>query len=49
MDDSRSIQRLKSIGRHFPPLRKEEENRPLRVTVTGAAGQIGFILSFMIA
>ena len=49
MDDIRSIQRLKSLGRHFPQQPKEEENKPIRVTVTGAAGQIGSILCFMIA
>ncbi len=49
MDDSKAIQRLKSIGRHFPQLQKEDEHRPIRVTVTGAAGQIGWVLCFMIA
>lgn len=49
MDDIKSIQRLKSLGRHFPPIQKEDENKPIRVTVTGAAGQIGSILCFMIA
>ena len=49
MDDTKAIQRLKSIGRHFPPVAKEEEDKPIRVAVTGAAGQIGSILCFMIA
>jgi malate dehydrogenase len=49
MEDSKAIQRLKSIGRHFPQVSREEENRPIRVTVTGAAGQIGSVLCFMIA
>lgn len=49
MDSEQAIQRLKSIGRHFPTLKKEEESKPLRVTVTGAAGQIGSSLVFMIA
>jgi malate dehydrogenase len=49
MDDIKAIQRLKSIGRHFPQQNKEDENKPIRVTVTGAAGQIGSILCFMIA
>lgn len=49
MDDPKAIARLRSIGRHFPTIKKEEENKPIRVTVTGAAGQIGYILCFMIA
>lgn len=38
MDDAKSLKRLKSIGRHFPQLQKEDENKVLRVAVTGAAG-----------
>jgi hypothetical protein len=38
MEDSRAIQKLKSIGRHFPQISREDENKPVRVTVTGAAG-----------
>jgi FlaA1/EpsC-like NDP-sugar epimerase len=49
MDDIKAIQRLKSLGRHFPQPPREEENRPIRVTVTGAAGAIGSVLCFMIA
>jgi len=47
--DSKAINRLKSLGRHFPQVKKEEEIKPIRVTVTGAAGQIGWVLCFMIA
>ncbi len=47
--DSKAILRLKSLGRHFPALKKEEQTAPIRVTVTGAAGQIGWPLCFMIA
>jgi malate dehydrogenase len=47
--DSKAINRLKSIGRHFPQVKKEEENKPICVVVTGAAGQIGWVLCFMIA
>eukprot|EP00347_Sterkiella_histriomuscorum_P019103 403342937 len=49
MDDIRAIQRLKSLGRHFPQAPKEDENKPIRVAVTGAAGQIGSVLCFFIA
>lgn len=49
MEDAKSIQRLKSLGRHFPQVSKEEESKPVRVAVTGAAGQIGSVLCFMIA
>ena len=48
MEDIKSIQRLHSIGRHFPQISREEENKPIRVVVTGAAGQIGSVLCFMI-
>jgi hypothetical protein len=33
-----ALSRLKSLGRHFPLLAKTEEAKPIRVTVTGAAG-----------
>jgi malate dehydrogenase len=49
MVDSTLTSRLKSLGRHFPPLAKGEESQPIRVVVTGAAGQIGSVLCFMIA
>jgi FlaA1/EpsC-like NDP-sugar epimerase len=49
MDDIRAIQRLKSLGRHFPQAPKEDENKPIRVAVTGAAGAIGSVLCFFIA
>jgi len=49
MEDSKAIQRLKTLGRHFPQISREEENKPIRVAVTGAAGQIGSVLCFMIA
>lgn len=44
-----AIKRLAMIGRHFPGLNKKEQKAPLRVCVTGAAGQIGYALLFMIA
>ena len=49
MDDAKSIRRLKSLGRHFVQEAREDVNKPVRVTVTGAAGQIGSILCNMIA
>lgn len=49
MDDPNAIRKLKSIGRHFPQLQKDDESKPIRVAVTGAAGQIGSVLCFMIA
>jgi malate dehydrogenase len=45
--ESSAIQRLATLGRHFPTL--QNEKAPIRVAVTGAAGQIGFFLCFMIA
>jgi malate dehydrogenase len=44
-----AIKRLALIGRHFPKLDTESEKAPLRVCITGAAGQIGYALVFMIA
>lgn len=44
---SKGVKRLEQLGRHFfkPP----GESKPLRVVITGAAGQIGYILAFMTA
>lgn len=44
---SKGVKRLQQLGRHF--FRQPSESKPMRVVVTGAAGQIGYILSFMIA
>jgi malate dehydrogenase len=44
-----AIRRLVVIGRHFPKAEKKVEKETLRVCVTGAAGQIGYSLIFMIA
>lgn len=49
MEDRSVVQRLKLLGRHLPTLPKEDEAKPIRVAVTGAAGQIGSVLCFMIA
>ncbi len=49
MESSFSVQRLKTLGRHLPPLPKSDQSAPVRVAVTGAAGQIGSVLCFMIA
>jgi hypothetical protein len=49
MESSFTVQRLKALGRHFPALAKADEPAPVRVAVTGAAGQIGSFLCFMIA
>jgi len=45
----KALQRLSTIGRHFPKIPKSQERKPMKVLVTGAAGQIGYILCFMIA
>ncbi len=49
MENRSVVQRLKLLGRHLPALPKEDEAQPVRVAVTGAAGQIGSVLCFMIA
>ena len=38
--------RLTSLGRHFNPI--ESKKTPIKVTVTGGAGNIGYALVFMI-
>ncbi len=42
-----SANRLSAIGRHFQP--QQAVKTPIKVTVTGAAGNIGYALVFMIA
>ena len=49
MESAITVQRLKALGRHLPVLPKEDHAAPVRVAVTGAAGQIGSVLCFMIA
>lgn len=44
-----AIKRLSVLGRHFPKLAKTDEKPTFKVCVTGAAGQIGYALLFMIA
>ena len=44
-----AVKRLSMLGRHFPTLEKSSEKAPIRVCLTGAAGQIGYSLVFMIA
>ena len=43
----KALQRFESLGRHF--FKSPFEKKPMRVVVTGASGQIGYILCFMIA
>jgi hypothetical protein len=40
------MDRLQTLGRHICP--KIEFKTPIKVTVTGAAGNIGYALIFMI-
>ena len=49
MEDRSIVNRLKLLGGHLPKLPIEDQERPVRVAVTGAAGQIGSFLCFMIA
>ena len=44
-----TVKRLSMIGRHFPKLNKKYEAKPIKICVSGAAGQIGYSLVFMIA
>ena len=49
MDRSIFVSRLQQIGRHFPDVPANLEQTPIRVAVTGAAGQIGSFLCNFIA
>lgn len=42
------VSRLQALGRHFPSPPKNLETAPIRVAVTGAAGQIGTFLCHFI-
>ena len=48
MDNTIFVSRLEMLGRHFPETPKNLETAPVRVAVTGAAGQIGaFLCNFI--
>ena len=48
MDNTIFVSRLQMLGRHFPEVPRNLETAPIRVAVTGAAGQIGaFLCNFI--
>lgn len=49
MEKNVLVSRLQQLGRHFPPVPVNLEQAPIRVAVTGAAGQIGSFLCNFIA
>ena len=49
MDKSILVSRIQALGRHFPKEPINLEQTPIRVAVTGAAGQIGTFLCHFIA
>jgi len=49
MNTSVLVSRLQQLGRHFPAVPLNLEQAPIRVAVTGAAGQIGNFLCNFIA
>jgi len=49
MERTLLVSRLQQLGRHFPEVPKNLELAPVRVAVTGAAGQIGAFLCNFIA
>jgi len=49
MEKTVFVSRLQQLGRHFPTPPKNLELAPIRVAVTGAAGQIGSFLCNFIA
>jgi len=49
MDKSILVSRIQALGRHFPAPPKNLESAPIRVAVTGAAGQIGSFLCHFIS
>ena len=49
MDKTILVSRIQALGRHFPTPPVNLESAPIRVAVTGAAGQIGTFLCHFIA
>eukprot|EP00354_Favella_ehrenbergii_P001789 CAMPEP_0170466296 /NCGR_PEP_ID=MMETSP0123-20130129/10309_1 /TAXON_ID=182087 /ORGANISM="Favella ehrenbergii, Strain Fehren 1" /LENGTH=351 /DNA_ID=CAMNT_0010732389 /DNA_START=39 /DNA_END=1094 /DNA_ORIENTATION=+ len=49
MEQNILVSRLQQLGRHFPAVPRNLEQAPIRVAVTGAAGQIGSFLCNFIA
>jgi malate dehydrogenase len=49
METSIFVSRIQALGRHFPTVPLNLESKPIRVAVTGAAGQIGTFLCHFIA
>jgi hypothetical protein len=49
MEKSILVSRIQQLGRHFPTPPVNLESAPIRVAVTGAAGQIGTFLCHFIA
>ena len=49
VEKSMLVSRLQQLGRHFPDVPLNLEQAPIRVAVTGAAGQIGSFLCNFIA
>ena len=49
MEKSILVSRIQQLGRHFPTPPLNLESNPIRVAVTGAAGQIGTFLCHFIA
>jgi malate dehydrogenase len=49
MDKTLLVSRVQALGRHFPTAPLNLETAPIRVAVTGAAGQIGSFLCHFIA
>ena len=49
VEQSMLVSRLQQLGRHFPAVPLNLEQPPVRVAVTGAAGQIGAFLCNFIA
>ena len=48
MERTMFVSRLQQLGRHFPEVPRNLEQPPVRVAVTGAAGQIGaFVCNFI--
>jgi len=48
VDNTLLVGRLQQLGRHFPAAPRNLETAPVRVAVTGAAGQIGsFLVNFI--
>jgi len=49
MEGQSLVQAMTPLGRHFPAVESGQGKEPIRVAITGAAGQIGGYLCHFVA